>query len=575
VCKDAILILLDYGRKKWKTCQAVLDNRLAEHGNKGRLCGPGKSFASEVKTDLHEYFHQMQQFASPKTTRFVREETGTGLRDGKENLLELPTCWSKRAMYGRFCFVRGCVVSCTHNGNTKTTPRTDEQWEAGNEKRICSWRSFLTVWDINYPLVQIKSASADICTDCPIFFNRMKYTTANEATAEEDDHPNTTSREEIINPYLDPNANDEQNADTPVDLQQENTRIELVLRESILLKAALHVQQAMVQRKLANNKIQQAMDTADLPHLERHYCFIADYSQNMELPFGGESQPGDSYYFSALKINVFGIVDCSIFGSKLSAHVYHEGVGKKGGNNVASLLVNEFQRIGIMRQECTGKELTIIMDNCAGQNKNRMVLRLANYLVEADFFEKVNFIFYVVGHTKNDCDRWFNSLKKNYRRRNIYTFDYLVESMNTNHNITVTVTKESNFKNWDKFYDSIYKRFVPGSTHKTQIFSACKENKTTLCFRTDDLPETQATTQELLKKGAAITPERAAMLKSPPLEWIEAPGIPPIKQVKSFSKYLCRTFVLYMYNILISLIAVLLGQVLWWTSPRHVGCHFA
>jgi hypothetical protein len=108
--------------------------------------------------------------------------------------------------------------------------------------------------------------------------------------------------------------------------------------------------------------------------------------------------------------------------------------------------------------------------------------------------------------------------------------------MNTNHNITVTVTKESDFKNWDKFFDSIYKRFIPGSTHKTHIFSACKENKTTLRFRTDNLPETQATTQELLKKGAAITPERAAMLKSPPLESIEAPGIPPIKQVELFSK---------------------------------------
>ena len=179
-------------------------------------------------------------------------------------------------MYGRFCFERGYVVSYTHNGNTKTTPRTDEQWEAGNEKRICSWQWFLTFLDINYPLVQIKSASADICTDCHIFFNRTKYTTANEATAEEDDNPSTTSREAIVNPYLDllatvakeqnPNADDNQNADTPVDLQQENTRIELVLRESILLKAALHVQQAMVQRKLANLKIQQAIDTADLPH---------------------------------------------------------------------------------------------------------------------------------------------------------------------------------------------------------------------------------------------------------------------------------------------------------------------
>jgi hypothetical protein len=113
----------------------------------------------------------------------------------------------------------------------------------------------------------------------------------------------------------------------------------------------------------------------------------------MELPFFGESQPGDTHYFSPLKINVFGIVDCSIFGGKLSAHVYDEGGAKKGGNNVTSMLINEFKRLNIMREHEIGKELTIVMDNCSGQNKNRMVLRLANYLVEAEYFDKVSFVF--------------------------------------------------------------------------------------------------------------------------------------------------------------------------------------
>ena len=115
-------------------------------------------------------------------------------------------------------------------------------------------------------------------------------------------------------------------------------------------------------------------------------------------------------------MNVFGIVDASIFGGKLSAYVYDEGVGKKGGNNVASLLVKELQRLNIMIQNETGKSLTFILDNCAGQNKNRMVLRLATYLVEAGYFEEVNFVFYIVGHTKTPCDRWFNQLKRSYRR---------------------------------------------------------------------------------------------------------------------------------------------------------------
>ena len=290
----------------------------------------------------------------------------------------------------------------------------------------------------------------------------------------------------------------------------------------------------MIQRKLANTTIQKAIDTHDLPHSERHYCFIADFAQNMELPFFGASQPGDTYYFSPLKINVFGIVDCSIFGGKLSAHVYDEGIGKKGGNNVTSMLVNEFKRLNIMRENETGKELTVIMDNCAGQNKNRIVLRLATYLVEAEYFEKVSFVFYIVGHTKNACDRWFNMLKKTYRRSNIYSFEQLTKSMETHNNINVTVTKASDFQDWDRFWDSIYKRFVGGTVHSTHIFSASKENKTTLLFQADDLPDTAVKSQNLMKKGTD-TPNRLALLKSPQLDVIEAPGIPPIKQVELLS----------------------------------------
>ena len=99
-----------------------------------------------------------------------------------------------------------------------------------------------------------------------------------------------------------------------------------------------------------------------------------------------------------------------------------------------------------MRERKTGKELTIVMDNCSGQNKNRMVLRLANYLVEAEYFEKVSFVFLIVGHTKNACDRWFNQLKRNYRRRNIYSFDQLIDSLKTHTNINVTQAKASDFQ---------------------------------------------------------------------------------------------------------------------------------
>ena len=98
------------------------------------MTGKAKHFALEVKDDIHEFFHEMKQFATPTATRVVREETGTGLRDGEENNVELPTFWSKRSVYGRFCFERGYVITSTHRGNVLRKERTDELWNQDDKK---------------------------------------------------------------------------------------------------------------------------------------------------------------------------------------------------------------------------------------------------------------------------------------------------------------------------------------------------------------------------------------------------------------------------------------------------------
>lgn len=108
--------------------------------------------------------------------------------------------------------------------------------------------------------------------------------------------------------------------------------------------------------------------------------------------------------------------------------------------------------------------------------------------------------------------------------------------MRTHDNITVNVTKESDFKDWNKFFDSFYKRLASGTTFKTHIFSANKDNKTTLFFRDDDLPDTPTIAQDLLKRGTN-TPDRFAKLRTPVIDTITPPGVPPIKQVELFTKY--------------------------------------
>ena len=106
-------------------------------------------------------------------------------------------------------------------------------------------------------------------------------------------------------------------------------------KSEAIVKAFLHIKQAEVQRQLANKKIQEAIDaqnhaaTTTKSDSQKLTFSIADFSQNMELPYFRQSQPGDTYYLSPLKIDVLGIVDCSLVGGSLGAHVYTEGQGKK------------------------------------------------------------------------------------------------------------------------------------------------------------------------------------------------------------------------------------------------------
>jgi hypothetical protein len=117
-------------------------------------------------------------------------------------------------------------------------------------------------------------------------------------------------------------------------------------------------------------------------------------------------------------------------GGKLHIYPYHEGLGKKGGNNVASMIMHVLESLNLLKGVGqVGKELNIIMDNCGGQNKNNHVLRLANLLVEAGYFHMVNFIFYVVGHTKNICDRWFNTLKNTVVKIYTHLVNYMSHGM--------------------------------------------------------------------------------------------------------------------------------------------------
>ena len=68
------------------------------------------------------------------------------------------------------------------------------------------------------------------------------------------------------------------------------------------------------------------------------------------------------------------------------------------------------------------------------------MLKLDAWLKAAGYFVKVNFIFLIVGHTKNAADRLFNSLKTEYRAKNIYTMEGLIELLDASDCVSVIPT---------------------------------------------------------------------------------------------------------------------------------------
>ena len=388
---------------------------------------------------------------------------------------------------------------------------------------VCSFFTFRKLWKDNFPLLKIRPPSEDICLQCHVFKNQFKYT--------------------IKRRYNQNNSDDDESVDEGENMveNQKYADRRSEAEENIIIQAAVHVKHARAQRALANDKIKQATYTNDhenkIHHKDKVQTIIMDYCQNLNLPHLGQDQPGDAYYFSPLSIYCFGI--CDAVTSHLSAYVYDESKGGKGGNNVASLLLQYVRENFVDSNLGPMMELNIIMDNCAGQNKNRMVIRMAAYMLELRYFKRINLIFLVKGHTKNMCDRMFNSMKQRYHHRNIYTLEDTYKILNLDDMVTVFPTTSTNFYDWDSFYDTVYKRPKGGSIKKNHLFQYSDELLDTCSLMTKVADcSTVAQSQELTKlpRGCTIEDRKQLVLDAAPSN-LRKPGLSVLKQVHMYTKW--------------------------------------
>lgn len=132
-------------------------------------------------------------------------------------------------------------------------------------------------------------------------------------------------------------------------------------------------------------------------------------------------------------------------------HIYHEGIGNKGQNEVCNFL-NDYITNNIPE---TIKELHLFSNATGGQNRNNTVIRYLMTLVSSGRFEKVIQYYPVRGQSFLLCDCKFDVIKRHLKRIDcIYSLtEYakkLVEA-SWSCNITSVLHNEifsTVFKNW-------------------------------------------------------------------------------------------------------------------------------
>lgn len=488
---------------------------------------------------LRVFFEELSTYEEPRATRFVREAAGVDIRDADANVVDLPSYMTKRGLYSQFCWYRGIKVSSTHKGNPTRAIRSDEAWKEENSEPLpCpSWTTFRRFWNREYSHLRIQRPVKDICNDCYRFYlgnrtqaSKNKKNAVEDGSGDDDSSVSTTSTDEdIYGPPLDKNRDT-----TTTTIDQTSTILEpdapIAEAEMELLKASIHVEDARAQRNYVRLLRQQAIDSTrrKLPVSQATFLFYFDYAQNIQCPFFGAQQPGETYYYSPLSINVFGITDSCHEEERLHAYCYHEGEGTKGGNNVVSMLHKYLREQKGMPRSIGGdfdefKEgpwgghLVLVCDNCSGQNKNRMVIRYVVYLVETLKFCKVSLVFLVAGHTKNPCDRLFNLLKKGYRQKNLFDVDQTVSALNENEFTTAERFRADGFRDWDAFFNRYYS--VPHKVKKYHIFevdatSNATDPRTVMTFRQSNRIDAEIATQQFKRRDTAVQADRDLVLKT-------------------------------------------------------------
>jgi hypothetical protein len=136
--------------------------------------------------------------------------------------------------------------------------------------------------------------------------------------------------------------------------------------------------------------------------------------------------PKDTQNLPRMKLNVYGVNN---FGWKQTSYYLFLPHWETGPNISITILYDQIMRYFKSLNHKRPAILEIQVDNCAKEGKNRAVFAFAAHMVHWKWFEEVNIVSLIQGHTHDLIDQDFSIWTKGERKHRIESFYQLSNFM--------------------------------------------------------------------------------------------------------------------------------------------------
>jgi hypothetical protein len=148
--------------------------------------------------------------------------------------------------------------------------------------------------------------------------------------------------------------------------------------------------------------------------------------------------------------------------------IYDERGQGKGVDTLCSLRLLFHLRLRQERTDRSPKMLLLILDNCVGQNKSKVVF-MFYALLSLLFYDKVVFLFLIPGHSHNQADRVVTWCRNKMCAQNLYTPSAIVSELNAIKSVSSEFLDHQSsrrpfFGDWTSLLKKYFKSMPPNYT---------------------------------------------------------------------------------------------------------------